>query len=71
MGLERLGFGVPGTIFKGVKMLGVLERVSLLGPNRNEADSANRGLVAEPEPDPRAESRAETKLFRKQILGEL
>lgn len=28
MRLERLGFGVPGTIFKGVEMLEALERES-------------------------------------------
>lgn len=37
----------------------------------NEADPANRGLVAGLQPDSRTESRAEVKLFRKQILGEL
>lgn len=31
MGLERLGFGVLGTIFKGVEMLEALEGISLPG----------------------------------------
>lgn len=41
------------------------------GPNRNEADSASRGLVAGLEPDSRADTQAKTRLFRTQILGEV
>lgn len=37
MRLERLGFGVPGTIFKGVEMLEALERVSLLGAKQERS----------------------------------
>lgn len=37
MGLERLGFGMPGTIFKGVEMQEALERVSLPGAKQERS----------------------------------
>lgn len=40
-------------------------------PNRGKADSANWDPVTGPEPDSRADTRAEPTLFRKLSLGEV